>query len=106
MSQRRMIVPARVRGRRYRSSEHEESYRLFAEDGHATHQTPLVWAEIGSCMQRATVVPHQQVAGTPDVLVDEFASLLVVEQRSEQLVALRLGQPFDPHRHQAVDVER
>src|SRR5262249_61817345 len=98
MSRRRMIVAARARGRRYRSSEHEESRRLFAEDGHATHQTPLVGAELGSCMQRATVIPHQEVTGTPDVLVDEFAPLLVIEQRGEQLVALLRGQPFDPHR--------
>ena len=40
------------------------------------------------------------------MLVDEFAALLVVEQYSEQLVALLRGQAFDPYRHQAVDVKR
>jgi len=55
------------------------SCRLFAEDRHPAHQAPLVRAEIGACMQRAPIVPNQEVAGTPDVLVDEFATLLMVE---------------------------
>src|SRR5262249_56063015 len=57
-------------------------------------------------MQRAAIVPDQEVAGTPDMLVDEFTTLLVVEQDREQLVALVGGQPLDPHRHQAIDVKR
>src|SRR5438067_5369706 len=63
-------------------------------------------AEVGARMQRAAIVPHHEIASTPDVLVDEFAALLVVEQYDEQLVALLLGQTFDPYRHQAVDVKR
>src|SRR5262245_16480801 len=57
-------------------------------------------------MQCAPIVPHQEVAGTPDVLVDEFAALLVVEQQRKQLIAFLRGQPFDAHRHEAIDVER
>src|SRR6266480_2192271 len=55
------------------------SERPFSENGQAPHETPLVRAEIGTGMQRAPVVPQQQVVGTPDMLVDEFRSLLVVE---------------------------
>ena len=37
-------------------------------------------------MQRAPIVPNQEVAGTPDVLVDEFATLLVVEPAEVELL--------------------
>src|SRR3954453_7570440 len=72
------------------------SHRLFAEDGDAPHQAPLAWAEIGAGMQRAAIVPHQKVAWTPHMFVDEFAALLVIEQQVEQLVAFLRGQSFDP----------
>src|SRR5204862_8299842 len=52
------------------------SRRLLSEAGHAPQQPPRVRAEIGARVQRAAVVPHQEVAGTPDVLVDELAPLL------------------------------
>src|SRR4029077_16811009 len=64
------------------------SQRLFAEDGHPPHQPPLIGAEVGACMQRAAIVPDHEIADSPDVLVNEFAALLVVEQHGKQVVAL------------------
>ena len=57
-------------------------------------------------MQRAAIVPHQDVAGPPHMLVDEARLLLMIEQRLQDRVAFRAGQAFDLARHQAVDVER
>ena len=35
--------------------------------------------EVGSCVDGAAIVPHQEVAQTPDVLVDELAAFADVE---------------------------
>ena len=48
----------------------------------------------------------QQVADLPDVAVDEFRLLGVVEQRLEQRVALLLRHAFDLPGHQPVDIDR
>src|ERR1700741_2830816 len=64
------------------------SERLFSENGQTPHETPLVRAEIGAGMERAPVVPQQQVVRTPDMLVDELRLLLMLEQQVEKLLAL------------------
>src|SRR5215217_4628142 len=63
------------------------SHRLFAQNRHAPHEAPLVGAEVGAGVERAAVVPHQQLPGLPDVLVDELAPLLVIEQEAQELLA-------------------
>jgi hypothetical protein len=55
--------------------------RLLAQYRDAAHQAALVWREIGAGVQGAAVVPHQNVADPPDVLVDEAPLFLVIEQK-------------------------
>ncbi len=57
-------------------------------------------------MGRAAVVPEEQVADAPDVLVDEIPLLGVVEHGVEQRAALFLRHVDDAGRHQPVDVDR
>src|SRR5258708_13145547 len=57
-------------------------------------------------MGRAAVVPEEKVADAPDVLVDKFLLLCVVEHGAEQRVALILWHVDDADRHQPVDVDR
>src|ERR1700693_361541 len=47
----------------------------LALDRAAAKQPALVVGEIGSCMDRTAVVPHQEIVELPDVLEDEFAPL-------------------------------
>src|SRR5205807_9686245 len=79
-------------------------HRLLAEDGHAPQQAPLAGGKICARVQCATVVPHQDVAGAPDMLVDELRLLLVVEELLKDCVAFLPRQTFDLARHQAIDI--
>src|SRR6202035_2798092 len=81
-------------------------HRLFAEDGHAPQQAPLARGEIAARVQRATVVPHHDVADAPDMLVDEFLLLLVIKKLLQDRLALLARQAFDFPCHQAADIER
>src|SRR2546430_8461120 len=81
-------------------------YRLFAKDGDTPQQAPFAGGKIRARMQRAAIVPHQYVAGAPDMLVDEFFLLLMTEQLLQDRIALRPRQALDFARHQAVDIER
>src|SRR5579862_5511815 len=51
--------PAARRG----SSLRDLLHRLFAKDGYTPQQAPLAGGKITAGMQRATVVPHDDVAG-------------------------------------------
>src|SRR3954452_21817363 len=79
--------------------------RLFAENCHAPQQAPLTGGKIRACVQRAAIVPHQDVAGPPDMLVDELRLLLVIEQLLQDRLAFLARQAFDLARHQTVDIE-
>src|SRR4051794_17546144 len=57
-------------------------------------------------MRRAAVIPKQQIAHAPDMLVDEFALLGVVEHGVEQRFALLRRHVEDADRHQPVHVDR
>src|SRR5215217_1599299 len=81
-------------------------HRLFAKNCHASQQAPLAGGKIRARVQRAAIVPHQDVAGSPDMLVDELRLLLVVEELLQNRFALLARQAFDLARHQAIDVER
>src|SRR5207237_2769330 len=81
-------------------------HRLLAQNSHAPQQPPLAGGEIRARMQRAAVVPHQDVAGPPRMLVDEAWVLLMIEQRLQDRVTLQTRQAFNLARHQAIDIER
>jgi hypothetical protein len=56
-------------------------------------------------MRGAAVVPEQEIAEPPDVLVDEFLLLGVVEHGVEKLLGFVLRDAFDAHAHQAIDID-
>ena len=63
----------------------QSSGGLLAENGHAPEEPALIGGEIRARVQRTPVVPHYDVAGAPDVPVDELRLLLVVEQELRSL---------------------
>src|SRR6266700_477692 len=77
-----------------------------ALDRGAQHQPALGRGEIGARVRRAAVVPEQQVAHAPDMLVDEFPLLGMIEDLVEQRRALLLWHVEDADRHQPIDVDR
>ena len=46
-------------------------------------------------MRGAAVVPQKEIAQSPDVLVDEFGLLGVVEHRVEKRLGLGVGHAFE-----------
>ena len=72
----------------------------------AAQQAALLVAEIGAGMERAAVVPEDEIADAPFVRIDELILLDMVEQRVEQLGTLPGVHPLDRPGHQPVDVER
>src|SRR6266568_7046858 len=75
-------------------------------DRRSPHQPTLRRRKIRARMGRAAVVPEEEVADAPDVLVDKLPLLGVVEHGLEQRVALFLRHVDDADRHQSVDVDR
>src|SRR5438309_131529 len=75
-------------------------------DRRSPHQPRLRRREIRSRMGRAAVVPQEEVANAPDMFVDKFLPLGVVEHGVEQRAALFLRHVDDADRHQPVDVDR
>src|SRR5712691_4281338 len=75
-------------------------------DRRSPHQPTLRRREILARMGRAAVVPEEEVADAPNVLVDKLPLLGVVEHGVEQRVALFLRHVDDADRHQPVDVDR
>src|SRR5262249_20797555 len=74
--------------------------------GRAPHEPARVGRKIVPCMGRAAVVPHQEIADTPDVAIDEFRAFGVVEHRIEEFVAFGLRHVDDLHGHEAIDIDR
>src|SRR5579863_7341835 len=72
----------------------------------AKHQPPLGRGKVGAGVRGAAVVPQQEIADAPSVLVDELALLRVVVYRVEQPPTLVLGDIKHFHRHQPIDVDR
>src|SRR5262249_12825257 len=81
------------------------SYRPFAEDGHAAQQAAFARGKIRARMQRAAIIPHQDVVEAPDMLVDKFRLLLVGKQFLQECVAFFPWQALDPAGHQPVDIK-
>src|SRR5260221_14629022 len=78
----------------------------FAFDRAAAKEARLVLGEVGPGMDGAAVVPHQEVAQLPDMLVDELAPLPDRVELLQDRVALPDTDAFDARRHQAVDEQR
>src|SRR6202022_4087416 len=81
-------------------------HRLFAEDGYAPQQPPLAGREVGARVERAAVVPHQNVARAPDMFVHELRLLLVIEEPLQDRIAFVASKTFDLARHEPIDIER
>src|SRR5229473_2497549 len=83
---------------------------LFVErlafDGAAAKQPALVLGKIGAGVDRAAVVPHQEITELPDVLVDEVAPLADGVKLLQDRVALLGIDAFDARRHEPVDEQR
>jgi len=59
----------------------------------AQHQPALIGGKVAPRMARAAIVPEQKIAEAPDMLVNEFRLLGVIEQRasSSSLSALSIS---------------
>src|SRR5258706_607716 len=79
---------------------------LAASDRRSPHQPTLRRRKIRARMRRAAVVPEEQAADAPDVLVAKFLLLGMVEHGVEQRAALFLRHVDEADRHQPVDVDR
>jgi len=53
---------------------------FFAEDDHTSQRAPLAGGKVRARVQRAAVVPHQDIAPAPGMLIEESRLLLVIEQ--------------------------
>src|SRR4029077_9128299 len=78
----------------------------LAFDGAAAQRAALFARPIGARVQAGEVVPHDEVAWPPDVLVDDGRALGDREQPLQQRFALVAVHALDPHRVLAGDVER
>src|SRR5580704_17851133 len=78
----------------------------LALDGAAAQRSALFARPIGAGVQAREVVPHDEVARPPDVLVDDGRILGDREQPLQQRFAFIAVHAFDPHRILAGDVER
>src|SRR6266545_4955766 len=78
----------------------------LAFDGAAAKQATLLLRKVGAGVDRAAVVPHQEIAELPDVLEDEFASLADVVELFQDRIALLGAHALDARRHQPVDEQR
>src|SRR5262245_909142 len=56
-------------------------------------------------MRGAAIVPQQEIAEPPDVLVHELSSLRVIEHRVEQRCALLVRHALDADGHQSIDID-
>src|SRR5712692_6574219 len=77
-----------------------------ALDRRSPHQPALRRGEIRARVGRAAVVPEEELADAPNVLIDKLLPLGVVEHGLEQRGALFLRHVDDADRHQPVDVDR
>src|SRR5262245_55386574 len=103
------MSPNRARRRCGCAGKRRPGYLLVerpAVDRAAAKQAALLLREVGARVDRAAVVPHQEIAELPDVLEDELAPLADVVELLEDGIALLGAQAFDARRHQPVDEQR
>src|SRR5215467_4157775 len=82
------------------------SIKRLALDGAATQGAALLVRPVGARVQAGEIVPHDEVADPPDVLVDDCRVLGDLEQPLQQRLAFVARHTFDPHRVLAGDVKR
>src|SRR5215831_2845759 len=75
-------------------------------DGGSQQQATLIRREVGARVAGATVVPDHQIALAPDVGIDEFRLLTVIEEKVQERVTFRFGHALNFNRHQPVHVYR
>src|SRR5438552_3537740 len=78
----------------------------LAFDSAAAKEPPFLFREIGARVNRAAVIPHQEIAALPDVLEDELAPLADLVELLQNGFALLLAHLLDACRHQAIDEQR
>src|SRR6266571_3974348 len=78
----------------------------LALDRAAAQQAALLLREVRTRMNGAAIVPHQEIAELPDMLVDVFAALTDVIELAQDRIALHLAHALDARRHQPVDEQR
>src|SRR5215813_1364065 len=78
----------------------------LALDGAAAQQAALLLREVRARMNGAPIVPHQEIAELPDMLVDVFAALADVIELAQNRIALVLTHALDARGHQPVDEQR
>src|SRR5450631_1111387 len=83
---------------------------LFAKrsalDRATTQEAAFPFGKVGPRVDRAPVVPHQEVAQLPDVLKDEFRPLADFIELLEDRIALVRVEPFDAGGHEPVHEQR
>src|SRR5580704_13615406 len=86
------------------------NHRIFRKEsplnGATTQQAALAFRKVGPGVDRASVVPHQEVAELPDVLENEFAPLADLVKLLQDHVAFVRFEPFDARSHEPVDEQR
>src|SRR6516165_3806908 len=82
------------------------SIKRLALDGAAAQGAALLARPVGARVQAGEIVPHDEVADPPDVLVDDCRVLGDLEQPLQQRLAFVARHTFDPHRVLAGDVQR
>src|SRR4029077_9373387 len=82
------------------------SIKRLALDGAAAQGAALLARPVGARVQAGEIVPHDEVADPPDVLVVDCRALSDLEQPLQQSLALVARHPFDPHLILAGDVKR
>src|SRR5262245_20785655 len=83
-----LVVPGRRAFDAARKPPEPLFVQRFAFDRAAAKQAWLVLGKVGAGVDGAAVVPHQEVAQLPDVLVDELAPFADVVELLQNRVAL------------------
>src|SRR5262245_28298548 len=82
------------------------SIQRLALAGAADDGAALAVRPVGARVQAGEIVPHDEVADPPDVLVDDCRVLGDLEQPLQKRLAFVARYTFDPHRVLAGDVKR
>lgn len=87
-----------MRGRLINAENLETSLieRVTQRGAAAQHSGLLLWP-VGAGVQAGEVVPHHQITGLPDVLVDDRRVLGDVEQLGKNFFAFVPFHAFNPH---------
>src|SRR5690349_16508799 len=76
--------------------------RTLTANSHAPQYAPLGGVEVGSGMQRAAVVPEQQIARLPHVLVNMGGPLSMLTKLFDEAIAFLPWQTDSAVCHQAI----